>query len=54
LADYPDLSGHQVYACGAPAISTRRGGTFTLLRALPADQLYADSFTYAAEKEARP
>ena len=27
---------------------------FTQLRGLPADEFYADSFTYAAETEARP
>jgi CDP-4-dehydro-6-deoxyglucose reductase, E3 len=54
LEDYPDLSGHQVYACGAPAMIDAARRDFTQLRALPADQFYADSFTYAAETEARP
>ena len=54
LEDYPDLSGHQVYACGAPAMIDAARRDFTQLRALPADQFYADSFTYAAEIEARP
>ena len=54
LDDYPDLSGHQVYACGAPAMIDAARRDFTQLRALPAEQFYADSFTYAAETEARP
>ena len=54
LADFPDLSGHQVYACGAPLMIDAARRDFTQLRGLPADQFYADSFTYAAETEARP
>ncbi|MEI9850213.1 MAG: hypothetical protein WDN24_04285 [Sphingomonas sp.] len=54
LADYADLSGHQVYACGAPAMIEAARRDFTHLRALPVDAFYADSFTYAAETEARP
>ena len=54
MADFPDLSGYQVYACGAPAMIDAARRDFTQLRGLPADQFYADSFTYAAETEARP
>jgi CDP-4-dehydro-6-deoxyglucose reductase len=54
LADFPDLSGHQVYACGAPLMIDAARRDFTQLRGLPADQFYADSFTYGAETEARP
>jgi CDP-4-dehydro-6-deoxyglucose reductase len=49
LQDFPDLSGHQVYACGAPIVveSARRD----YVRAgLPEEEFYADSFTSEADK----
>ena len=51
LDDFRDLSGYQVYACGAPPMidAARRG--FTEQRGLPPDEFFADSFTYAAETE---
>ncbi len=52
LADFPDLSGYVVYACGAPPMIDAARRDFTQLRGLPADQFYADSFTYAAAAEA--
>ncbi|MDH5286289.1 MAG: CDP-6-deoxy-delta-3,4-glucoseen reductase [Betaproteobacteria bacterium] len=53
LDDFRDLSGYQVYACGAPAMIDAARSTFTAARGLPADEFFADSFTYAAESEAR-
>jgi CDP-4-dehydro-6-deoxyglucose reductase len=53
LDDFRDLSGYQVYACGAPAMIDAARTTFTRERGLPADEFFADSFTYAAESEAR-
>ena len=53
LEDFPDLSGYQVYACGAPAMIDAARRDFTTLRNLPEDEFFADSFTYAAEAEAR-
>jgi CDP-4-dehydro-6-deoxyglucose reductase, E3 len=52
LADFRDLSGYQVYACGAPAMIDAARRDFTTLRRLPPDEFFADSFTYAAETEA--
>ena len=52
LADFRDLSGYQVYACGAPAMIDAAKRDFTTLRKLPEDEFYADSFTYAAQTEA--
>ncbi len=52
LDDFRDLSGYQVYACGAPAMIDAAKRDFTTLRNLPADEFFADSFTYAAETEA--
>jgi len=53
LTDFPDLSGYQVYACGAPAMIDAARRDFTTLRGLAPDDFYADSFTYAAETEPR-
>jgi len=53
LEDFPDLSGYQVYACGAPAMIDAARRDFTTLRGLPDTEFYADSFTYAAETESR-
>ena len=47
LEDHPDLSGFQVYACGAPAMIDAARADFTAA-GLPADEFYADSFTFAA------
>ena len=51
LDDFRDLSGYQVYACGAPAMIDAAKRDFTTLRNLPPDEFFADSFTYAAETE---
>ena len=53
IADFPDLSGYQVYACGAPAMIDAARRDFTQQCGLPATEFYADSFTYAAESESR-
>jgi CDP-4-dehydro-6-deoxyglucose reductase len=49
LDDFADLSGYQVYACGGPAMIDVARTTFTQARGLPADEFFADSFTYAAQ-----
>lgn len=47
MADYPDLSKHQVYACGGPAmIDAARVDLFGLC-ALPAEAFFADAFTFS-------
>jgi len=51
LDDFRDLSGYQVYACGAPPMIDAARRDFTTLRALPGMEFFADSFTYAAETE---
>jgi CDP-4-dehydro-6-deoxyglucose reductase len=53
MEDFPDLSGYQVYACGAPAMIDAARRDFAQSCALPSDEFFADSFTYAAEAEAR-
>jgi CDP-4-dehydro-6-deoxyglucose reductase len=51
LQDHPDLSLHQVYACGAPIVvdSARRD---YVLAGLPEAEFFADSFTSEADKAA--
>lgn len=51
LADFADLSGYQVYACGAPVMVDSAREAFTRSRGLPADEFFADSFVYAADAE---
>jgi CDP-4-dehydro-6-deoxyglucose reductase, E3 len=50
VADVPDMSGHQVYACGAPIVVDSAQRDFVKQCALPADEFYADSFTTEADK----
>ncbi len=50
MADWPDLSGHQVYACGAPIVIESAARDFSALCGLPADEFYADSFTSEVDK----
>ncbi|MBB3259863.1 CDP-4-dehydro-6-deoxyglucose reductase [Paraburkholderia bannensis] len=50
MEDFADLSGHQVYACGAPAMVDAARADFTAHRGLPPDEFFADSFLTAVEK----
>ncbi len=52
LEDLPDLSGHQVYACGAPAMIEAARADFSRLAQLPQDEFFADAFSFAADKVA--
>ncbi|HUH40062.1 MAG TPA: CDP-6-deoxy-delta-3,4-glucoseen reductase, partial [Castellaniella sp.] len=45
MADWPDLSGHQVYACGAPAMVEAARKDFVQQCGLSPDEFYADAFT---------
>jgi CDP-4-dehydro-6-deoxyglucose reductase len=49
IEDLPDLSGYQVYACGAPVMVESAQRDFTAHHRLPEDEFYADSFTSAAD-----
>ena len=49
MVDFPDLSGHQVYACGVPIMVDSARRDFTTLCKLPEDEFYADSFTTQAD-----
>jgi CDP-4-dehydro-6-deoxyglucose reductase len=50
LQDFADLSGHQVYACGAPIVIDSAKADYTALAGLPEDEFFADSFTTEADK----
>jgi CDP-4-dehydro-6-deoxyglucose reductase len=49
MADLPDLSGHQVYACGAPVMVEAARRDFSARCALPLEEFHADAFTSAAD-----
>ncbi len=48
MADLPDLSGHEVYACGAPAMIEAAKRDFSARCGLPESAFHADAFTPAA------
>ena len=50
LADMPDLSAFQVYACGAPIVVDSARADYSALAGLPPEEFYADSFTTEADK----
>ena len=50
LEDYADLSGYQVYACGAPVVVEAAHRDFTSLRSLPQEEFFADAFFFAPKK----
>ena len=49
MADFPDLSAHQVYACGVPVMVDAAKRDFTQQCRLPEDEFFADSFTTQAD-----
>lgn len=49
MEDFPDLSHHQVYACGAPIMVNSAKRDFVALCKLPEDAFYADAFTTEAD-----
>jgi CDP-4-dehydro-6-deoxyglucose reductase len=50
LEDTPDLSGYQVYACGAPIVVDSARKDFTAQGSLPEEEFFADAFTSEADK----
>ena len=50
MADLPDLSAFQVYACGAPPMVEAAQRDFPARCGLPADAFFADAFTSEADK----
>lgn len=49
MQDIPDLSGWQVYACGAPVMVEAARRDFSARCGLPGDEFYADAFTSEAD-----
>ncbi|MES2281107.1 MAG: CDP-6-deoxy-delta-3,4-glucoseen reductase [Pseudomonadota bacterium] len=49
LQDIPDMSGHQVYACGAPIVIDSAQAAY-IKAGLPEEEFYADSFVTEKEK----
>ena len=47
LDDFADLSAHEVYVCGAPAMVDAARGSFCASRGLPEEAFFADAFTFA-------
>lgn len=47
--DIPDLSGYQVYACGAPVMVDSARKDFTSHNGLPEEEFFADAFTTEAD-----
>ena len=52
LQDFADLSGHQVYACGAPIVVDSARKDYVEKAGLPSEEFYADAFTSEADKAA--
>jgi CDP-4-dehydro-6-deoxyglucose reductase len=50
LQDIADLSGHQVYACGAPIVVDSAKRDYVLQGGLPEEAFFADAFTSEADK----
>ena len=47
LEDFSDLSGYEVYACGAPMMVEAAHREYTAQRGLPEDAFFSDMFTFA-------
>lgn len=54
MADFPDLSGHQVYACGAPAMIAAAKRDLIGECKLSENEFFADAFDYANDKQGEP
>lgn len=50
MDDIPDLSGHQVYACGAPVMVEAARRDFVQACGLPAEDFFADAFTSEVDR----
>ena len=52
IEDHADLSGHEVYACGAPIVIESAKKDFAQQASMDPDLFYADAFTSAADQTA--
>jgi CDP-4-dehydro-6-deoxyglucose reductase len=48
MADFADLTGYQVYACGNPLMVDAARNDFTGQRGLPPEEFFCDVFTPAS------
>ncbi len=48
VSDFPDLSGHQVYACGSPVMIGVAKQEFVNVCGLPEEEFFSDAFTFAS------
>ena len=53
LHDFTDLSGYQVYACGAPPMVEAAHKAFTA-RGLPEDEFFSDAFLFQSDSAVAP
>jgi CDP-4-dehydro-6-deoxyglucose reductase len=51
MEDVPDLSGHEIYACGTPLMVEAAKRDLSLLCGLPEDAFFADEFLTEAERQ---
>lgn len=51
VEDFPSLAGHEVYACGVPAMITAARKDFTGQCGLPADAFFCDAFVTEAAQD---
>jgi CDP-4-dehydro-6-deoxyglucose reductase len=51
MQDYPDLSGHQAYVCGSPAMVAAARSDFVGQCQLPENEFFADSFELAYDHQ---
>lgn len=49
MRDVPDLSGHQVYACGSPRMVEAASNDFVSAAGLPQEEFFSDAFLSAAD-----
>ena len=54
MADYPEMTDLQVYACGAPVVVNAARADFISSCHLPEEEFFADSFTSAADLAINP
>lgn len=54
MQDFPDLSGHQAYVCGAPVMVAAARRDFVGQCRLPEDEFIADSFEFASDAHTDP
>ena len=51
MQDFPNLSGHQVYVCGSPAMVTAARRDFVGQCRLPENEFFADSFEFSNDMQ---